>query len=609
MRLLPATEFLNFSLGKPIVLVGFLVTSCFSVLCADEPAWLTDKSQVADVLPETVALYGETKSFGEIWNSPLRDKIIASDIFNKIWESPDVMNLRSGIRLAEVTLGEKIPEVLTRISSGGATIAVDRATRGVAIFLVGKDSASQTEFVTKVNKLAANLQGREESELPSQEYRGIKAYKLPQGGFAQLGKWIVIVNQGELGKAIIDRYLDGPNESLSADSRFKDAQLQNGNLSSASDSSSSSRLAWGYADIPALKEEGVGKELFKDKRNNFFAELLLGGILATLRETPYAAASLDAGSSTIGLKLSTPFDSTWVEGTQEFFFGPKASGTASPVITLPNQLASLTTYRNVSLMWLQAGDLFDEKVNDQLAQAESTLTTLFSGRDFAEEILGAIHPEIRMVSIPPKFSAGEPVPAVQIPQFAFVARLKNPAVMRKELKRIFQSLIGFVNITGAMNGQPQFDQEMKSVDGAEFVTARYVWDEGKNSNKEVTVAYNFTPCLAMIDDQLVLSSTENLAQELISSLKTPTSDNIAKTDSAGSHRNTYITLSADSLAAALRPNRGQMVAQNMLEKGHSREEAEKETDLLFELIALFSNVSLDFTTDTAARIDIRANLK
>jgi hypothetical protein len=47
----------------------------------------------------------------------------------------------------------------------------------------------------------------------------------------------------------------------------------------------------------------------------------------------------------------------------------------------------------------------------------------------------------------------------------------------------------------------------------------------------------------------------------------------------------------------------------MLEKGHSREEAEKETDLLFNLIDLFSSVSLDFTTDTAARIDIRANLK
>jgi hypothetical protein len=609
MRFFVAAGLLNFILLQAITLVGVLVGSYFGNLRADEPSWLTEKSQVADVLPETVALFGETKSFGEIWNSPLRDKLIATDIFNKIWESPDVMNLRNGIRLAEVTLGEKLPEVLTRISSGGATIAVDRATRGVAVFLVGKDSATQTEFVTKINKLAANLQGLEENELPSQQYRGIKAYKLPQGGFAQLGKWIVIVNQGELGKAIIDRYLEGPNESLSADSRFKDAQSQNGNLSSASSNSSASRLAWGYADIPALKEEGVGKELFQEKRSNFFAELLLGGILTTLRETPYAAATLDADSSTVGLKLSTPFDTSWVDGTQEFYFGPKASGSASPAITLPNQLATLTTYRNISLMWLQAGDLFDEKVNDQLAQAETTLTTLFSGRDFAEEILGAIHPEIRMVSIPPKFADGEPVPTVQIPPFALIARLKNPTVMRKELKRIFQSLIGFINITGAMNGQPQFDQEMKTVDGAEFVTARYVWDESKNTNKEVPVAYNFTPCLAIIDDQLVLSTTENLAEELISALKSPVPEGSVKDNSAGTHRNTFMTISADSLAATLRPNRGQMIAQNMLEKGHSREEAEKETDLLFDLINLFSNVTLDFTTDNTARIDVRANLK
>ena len=48
--------------------------------------------------------------------------------------------------------------------------------------------------------------------------------------------------------------------------------------------------------------------------------------------------------------------------------------------------------------------------------------------------------------------------------------------MQPELRRTFQSLIGFLNIVGAMNGQPQLDLDMEKSEAAQFVTASYLPD-------------------------------------------------------------------------------------------------------------------------------------
>ena len=74
------------------------------------------------------------------------------------------------------------------------------------------------------------------------------------------------------------------------------------------------------------------------------------------------------------------------------------------------------------------------------------------------------------------FAEGQPAPAIKLPAFGVVAELKDPAKMQPELRRTFQSLVGFLNIVGAMNGQPQLDLDMEKSDAAQFVTASYLPD-------------------------------------------------------------------------------------------------------------------------------------
>ncbi len=125
-------------------------------------------------------------------------------------------------------------------------------------------------------------------------------------------------------------------------------------------------------------------------------------------------------------------------------------------------------------MWQRAGDLLSEQNNEELAKADSSLTTLFAGKDFGEDILGAFRPEVQVVVARQEFAQDQPIPAIKLPAFGLVAEMKDAAKMQPELRRIFQSLVGFLNILGAMNGQPQLELDMEKNAAAQFVTSSYL---------------------------------------------------------------------------------------------------------------------------------------
>lgn len=586
---------------KILITVAILTTATLAQEGAEPGSQGQAPAHPTELLPDSVAIYAEAVSFETLWKHPLRERLSATDLFQEIWNNPDLAQAKNGLQIAEITLGKKLPLLLSEISASGITIAVDRATNGLALIIAGKDEATQQEIVNELVNKAAQLQGREDGTLPSADYRGVKAYRLPEGGFALLGKYLVVVNKGDLGKAIIDRFLDGPRQSLSQKESFISHKTKQ--------ELAGDKLLWFYADVHDLREAGVAKELLQQKPDDFGAELLFGGLFTILRNTPEASGYLQANASSIKLAINTPFDKAWLTEGEDFFFGPEVSGNAEPPLSLPNELASLTTYRNISQLWLHAGDLFGEKVNDQLAQAESTLTTLFSGKDFGEEILGAFQPEIRLIALPPHFEDGAPIPAVKIPAFAIVGKLKEPKTMRRELKRIYQSFIGFINIAGAMNGQPQFDQEMDKIDDADLLIAKYVWDETQPASKEVPIAYNFTPSLVLVGDYMILSSTEHLARQIHGYLTKPQSEQTPpKTESSNKTLNTSVVVSAAAVRESLETNRSQIITNNMLQKGQSREEAEAEFNIGMRILELASKLAATFQVGDTAELEFTLDL-
>ncbi len=610
-------------IGMPICLIICLTaTRSYAIQAEAIPAESkqSEATPTSSILPAETVVYVQLDPLRNLIDHPVRKRIETSDAFQEIWKSPGVLKLRTGIGLAEFAMGEKLESMLRRISHDGIDLAVDGKTQGAVLIAHTENQKWLESYIAKLVKLANDdaQKNKRPSNIKEAEYRGLKGYEVEKTIVVQLDHRLLITNKSELAKSIIDRWLDKTQDGLAFQAGFKTAWSELESNSKTKTSESSNSIAKIYVDVDRLRQAGVAKELFQGKANDFGAELLFGGLLANLHKTPYLVGNLQTNGNEITFRASTPHDKAWLGKSREFFAGPDGSGQALPMLMPTGTLGSVSAYRNVSQMWLRAGDLFDQQVNDQLAQADNTLTTLFSGRDFGEDILGMLEPEMRLVASRQVFDDGDPVPAIKLPGFALVAKLKDPK-MKPELKRIYQSFIGFLNVTGAQTGQPQFDLDMETSDHAQFYTAKYVFEVDRKKREESPIQFNFSPCLAFVDDAVVLSSTITLAKQVAVSLSSPgqtTSDSSAAGSTVSSSpalsttaANTVLQIDAQAVKSILQDNRNHLISQNMLEKGHSKKEAELETDTLLSLVDLLDNAKLKLSFHQSATLEISASFR
>ena len=559
-----------------------------TVVLTTATSWVRAEGKTAaELFPASTVFYAEIarprKILDLVLKHPLRERIESLDQYQQAVSGQGYLQFKAVVAIVEAQLGINWQEAVAALTEGGMYVGVDAETEGVALLLNGRDEKS----VVKIRDTFINLvrddarrKGNEDS-IKKTQYRGHDVDIVNQAKIAVFDSWLLITNQGELGKRLVDHYLDGGQATLARNEHFQAARK----------SVKGEPSAWAFANVAALREAGAAKDLFRAQSDNILVELLFGGLQSNLQETPYAGASLFVGQQQVRLGLSVPHDPDWIPEEREYFFGPAGKGAAPAIILPAHGLFSLVTYRDIGRMWLRAGDLFGEGVNDELAKADSNLSTLFAGKDFGEDILSAFGPEIQIVVSRTDFADVLPQPAIKLPAFAMVFRLKDADTMRNELRRIFQSLIGFLNVVGAMNGQPQLDLDMERHGDQQLVISRFVPEPDEQKSREARINFNFSPTVAFVRDQFVISSTHGLARKL--------ADLLASAESNRSQEDVNTLAQADlaELRNVLSDNRNQLVAQNMLTEGNTKEEAERQIDTLLSVAGMFRDVSLKLAAD------------
>ncbi|MEO1523806.1 MAG: hypothetical protein AAFX06_00135 [Planctomycetota bacterium] len=528
----------------------------------------------AGLFPPSTVIYAELSHAKELadtlYEHPLRARIEALPAYQQFTESAQFRQFEQGRSMAEGMIGMPIREAIETFLAQGASVGFDAESESFAAVVRGKDAKTMRELRDKA--LAIIALANEGAPVANVEYRGIEAHRANDLRLAVYEDRMLLTNSSDLGKAVIDRMLDGGG-SLADSEGFQEAiATKDGDAT-----------LWAYANVDAIRSSGEAQEIYEQQIDNPVAEALLGGIQSNLQHTQYATATVLADKQTVSVELATPHEADWIPEEREYYFGPEGNGRA-PAITAPDQtLFTLSTYRDLSEMWLRAGDLFGPETNDQFAQADAGLTTIFAGRDFGEEILGSLSPEVAFIATRQDFSGRNPIPALKLPSFAIIAELRDPEKMRRELRRTFQSTVGFFNVVGAMNGLNQLELDIEKLDaGAEVVTASYVAEEGQEESTEAPVQFNFSPTVGFAGDRFILSSEIGLAKTLT----------LAKESDQGSSDNTWSNLNAETLRDILSDNREQLIANNMLEEGNDREEAEAAIDLLLDIVGFFQDLSL-----------------
>jgi hypothetical protein len=584
--------------------LSVLLGGVFAVLCAAcdhallaQDAQPNAEDQVVDWLPETTVIFGEISPVSQWLDHPLRQSLVETEPFKKLWRSPQALQIRSGITVAELALGLKLDQLAKDLTHRGAYVAVDAKTKGIALLLRTQSQQWLEDYLEKAIDLVrrdAKSKGNPDP-IQTAEYRGIQGYKFQNGIFVAIGSWMLITNQGDLAKSILDHHSD-KSKGLSQAPWYQQARI-----AWVQESSDPKAVFW--VDMTALREQMKNNDLFRDQSKDFGAELILGGVLSVLANAQVMTASLSMDPQGLAMEIQAPSKPQWYSDAREHYVGPDATGHAPTWPALPGAIATLATYRNLAEMWLRAGDLFDENVNQQLAQADNTLTTIFAGKDFGTDILGAIEPQIQLFAAEPKFQQEQTKPAIQLPSFGLVAKLRDPAKLQRELKRTFQSFIGFLNVAGAQEGQPQLELDTIQHDAVAIYTAQYILDEDRKYPDGLPIQFNFQPTLAFIDDRMILCScVENVKSMLGERQNESAQEKTVQT---------WLEVDANAIRSLLQTNSNPIIAQNMLEKGHSRLEAKREFDMLMLMLGLVKQLSMTMEFQDQARLTLRldANLQ
>jgi hypothetical protein len=341
------------------------------------------------------------------------------------------------------------------------------------------------------------------------------------------------------------------------------------------------------------------------KGGNPMAALLFAGVTESLRGSQWLTLSLRVAGNE--LTVDATVDHPLADKSDVAAFAlPRQSGEgAMPLLTVPGSIAGLSLYRDLHAFYSAKDELFPERTSG-LIFFENMMGIFFSGRDLTDEVLAETTPDVRFVVAQQQYDPAVGTPGVQIPSFAAILRIRDPEKFREVAEEAWQKALGLVNFTRGQQGLPGLIIDRVTHRDTTFTAAHFSSASVKDRTA-LDTHFNFCPSLAMLDDYLILSSTDGLARQLIDAVQ----DQQAKTAKPSAVVHSLVRVDGAELASILRANRENLVRQNMIEEGNSQEQAETEIDILLSVIQYLGRLDLSVGHQQGqphAQLQVKLNL-
>jgi hypothetical protein len=197
-------------------------------------------------------------------------------------------------------------------------------------------------------------------------------------------------------------------------------------------------------------------------------------------------------------------------------------------------------------------------------------------------------------------------PQVQWPAFAVVFRLRDPNAFTEVVEEAWQKWMGLMNVIRGQSAEPGLLIDRDTYGGTRYSLA-YFSAKGEKNRSELDTRFNFRPALAVLGDYLILSSTDGLTRDLIDALN----QELASPPKPLPQTHTLLEIDGAQAVALIEVNRKNLVRHNMLEKGITSEQADKEIGLLTAAMRFLDQASFSLATphgQTTAGLKIKLNL-
>ena len=525
--------------------------------------------------------------------------ITSLPVYQKQASNPKFKEFLGVVRYLETTLGTDWRTGLAKLTGGGVTLAI--CPEDTVILIVEAQDEQMLnqlhEIFLNFAKAEADKQGQP-GRVASTQYGDVTAWTFDgKEAHAIIGKRLVMANRPEGLKAILERRAGtGGDASLASKPTYRTAKSKIG----------SGAVATVFADLKLLMQIPGVSQLLEQQSKNPLAALAFAGIVESVRDSNWLVLGLDIQDST--LIVRPLIDGKTVAQTSPAAFAlPKEAGDGVlPNLSVPRRIAALSLYRDLHEFYAAKDELFPERTSG-LIFFENMMGIFFSGRDLTNEVLAETRPDLRFVVAEQQYDPAVGTPQIKLPAFAMILRLRHPEQFKEVAEEAWQKAVGLINFTRGQNAQPGLIID-RPVHSQTRFTMGYFSTAQVEDKTHLDTRFNVRPALAMPEEYLILSSTDGLACDLIDSLnreKAGTIKPLAETYS-------LVEIEGARLASILEANRGVLVRGDMVNKGHTQEEAEAGIDMLITVVKLIERIDLSIGMHeglTQARLEMKLNLQ
>lgn len=483
-----------------------------------------------------------------------------------VLDSPAAKRFFDLVRYYEADMGKDWPAILDAVAGDGVTVAgVIGEDKGPAAFTVrGKDAAAGEQFVGLALKFI-----EAEAAKAADGGKPVKVRRAKHGDtetvhvgdefhLARVGPVVTVGNREE-----------ALHKSL-------DAAAGRGRLSVPHGPTAAKKLlggtpsAWAWVDLKAAKETPASKDFFAASKKEITQTLFAGSTIDAVERSDFLAVGLTADKSGgLAVKLVLPAGRPGLP--PEFaLHAPEAGVPGSlPLLNPPGTVYSQSFYLDLRTLWQERKKLFNEQALKDVEKFNKDVSKVLPGPKFGRllEMTGAYH---RVVFVaPPAEPLYKSTPSPALPGGAVVTSMRDPKFGRSAVA----ALRAGAAIAAVTTGLKMTEE---TVDGVEIVSYRFPEDKEVKDDPDGQ-RFHAVPSFAVVHGSLVVASRPDIIKALIPELaKQPAA--------AGDPAVWRARLSGAGLAAWARNHPDALVADEILNRGVTLEEAKKQVALVANIL-------------------------
>jgi len=361
-----------------------------------------------------------------------------------------------------------------------------------------------------------------------------------------------------------------------------------------------------FANLKPLMQLPKVAQLLEQQRRNPLAALTFAGIVESIRDSNWLALGLHVQETTLILRASVDGKMVGPTSPAAFALPSKPGEGVLPSLSIPRRIAALSLYRDLHQFYAAKDDLFPERTSG-LIFFENMMGIFFSGRDLTDEVLAETKPQVRLVVAEQEYNPAIGTPQIKLPAFAAILRLRHREQFNEVVEEAWQKAVGLINFTRGQQALPGLIIDRPIHRETKFTVAYFSTSQIEDKTK-LDQRFNFRPALAMPGEYLILSSTDDLARDLIDALSRETEQTVKPFAEIHS----LVEIDVDQLVSVLEANRETLVGQNMVKKGNTQEQAEASIDMLISLMKFVERAKLSIGTHeglTQARLEMKLDLQ